>query len=205
MHLSNQLDIDVDWVCIFCLMIFNSPNIFRFGFKTNRDKQLIRNFSRYLLVKNFWIIMPCRHGIFRVFAKLNYRKIIHNIFKFFFEKSKSFTKNISINSRCRYPSRRNTDSTQKQSRNFSSSKLEKYFLIKIGNKTSTRKHFPYAFTLFCFQWPLRKYSFGDAKTKGLSSVPHFEKYRYAQSACTNVHVPLRTYIILSPLNKGKII
>ena len=86
MHLSNQLDIDVDWVCIFCLMIFNSPNIFRFGFKTNRDKQLIRNFSRYLLVKNFWIIMPCRHGIFRVFAKLNYRKIIHNIFKFFFEK-----------------------------------------------------------------------------------------------------------------------
>jgi len=31
-----------------------------------------------------------------------------------------------------------------------------------------------------------------------------EKYRYAQSACTEVHVPLRTYIILSPLNKGKI-
>jgi hypothetical protein len=41
--------------------------------------------------------------------------------------------------------------------------------------------FPYAFTLFYFQGPVRTYFFGDAKTKGLSSASHFEKYRSRNS------------------------
>ena len=142
----------------------------------------------------FWILAVSTWHLPSV-AKLNWTEIfLCIVFQKLFTAFKN-TKTFLNNSRYRYPFRRNTVSTQKTvSKNFFiyAKKYWNIFLNKLEIILSTWKHFPYTFTLFCFQWPRRKYSFGDAKTKGLSSVPHFEKYRYAMKLtqkCKTQHAP----------------